>query len=440
MALEALRGRRIAVGVGGGIAAYKACELVRELMRAGADVRVAMTEAAQAFVTPLTFQALSNHPVLTHAYDAAQEAGFGHIELARWAEVFVLAPATADLLARVRAGMANDGVTSALLAYRGPVVLAPSMNTAMYESARTQENLAFLRADPRVSVAAPGEGLLACGEVGAGRLAEPRDIALAVAARLARGPLTGKRVLLTAGPTREHFDPVRFISNPSTGRMGLAMAHAARRLGAEVAVVLGPVPEADRTGLEVVDVVSAEDMAREVLARVEGADYFVATAAVSDWRPAVRHAQKQKKHAGDEALALVRTPDVLAEASARVHARGGAARRPLLVGFAAETERVLEHAREKLVRKALDAIVANDVSAPGAGFAVDTNRVSLLTRGGARADLEGSKREVAERLWALLAPLVPGAGGAGEAGAPGGADGADGADGAGGAQRSAGER
>lgn len=407
MALEVLRGRRVAVGVGGGIAAYKACELVRELVRAGAEVRVAMSEAAQAFVTPLTFQALSNHPVLTHAYDETQEAGFGHIAFARWAEVFVVAPATANLLARVRAGMADDGVTTALLAFRGPVLLAPAMNTAMYENARTQENLAALRADPRITVVEPGAGLLACGELGAGRLAEPEELAAAVARTLSAGPLHGKRVLLTAGPTREHLDPVRFISNPSTGRMGLAMAHAARALGAEVTVVLGPVAEADRTGLTVVDVVSAEDMAREVLARVDGADFLVATAAVSDWRPAVRFPHKRKKHEGPEALELVRTPDVLAEASRRVH---GAGRRALLVGFAAETERVLEHAQEKLVRKALDAIVANDVTAPGAGFAVDTNHVTLLTRDGGRTDLEGTKRQVAERLWTLLAPLAPGEG------------------------------
>ncbi|MCI0573433.1 MAG: bifunctional phosphopantothenoylcysteine decarboxylase/phosphopantothenate--cysteine ligase CoaBC [Myxococcaceae bacterium] len=408
MALDVLRGRRIAVGVGGGIAAYKACELVRELMRAGADVRVSMTQAAQAFVTPLTFQALSNHPVLTHAYDAAQEAGFGHIELARWAELYVLAPATADLLARVRAGMANDGVTSSLLAYRGPVVLAPSMNSAMYENERTQENLDALRAEPRYSVVEPSAGKLACGEVGPGRLADVPDIVAGVAERLGAGPLAGKKVLITAGPTREYLDPVRFISNPSTGRMGLAMAHAARRLGAEVTVVLGPVPEEDRNGLTVVDVVSAEDMAREVLAHLDGMDFLVATAAVSDWRPAERSAQKRKKHEGPEVLELVRTPDVLAEASRRVHA---GTRRPVLVGFAAETERVLEHAREKMLRKGLDAIVANDVSAPGAGFAVDTNRVTLLTRQGAQVELEGSKRDVAVRLWehlaTNLAPTLP---------------------------------
>lgn len=404
MDVSALKGRRIAVGVGGGIAAYKACELVRELVRAGADVRVAMTEAAQAFVTPLTLQALSGHPVLTHAYDAAQEAGFGHIDFARWAELYVLAPATADLLARVRAGMGNDAVTTSLLAYRGTVLLAPSMNVAMWENPLTQANLAALRADARFRQVGPGSGGLACGETGAGRIAEAQEIAQACASLLGPGPLAGKRVLVTAGPTREFLDPVRFLSNPSTGRMGLALAHAARRLGADVTVVLGPVEGAQREGLDVVDVVSAEDMARETLARVERADLLLAAAAVSDWRPDARAPQKVKKTERPEALTLVRTPDVLAEASRRV---APLARRPVLVGFAAETERVLEHAREKLEKKGLDAIVANDVTAPGAGFGTETNRVTVLTRAGLTRELAGPKREVAHGILSLLLEAFP---------------------------------
>ncbi|XXF80822.1 bifunctional phosphopantothenoylcysteine decarboxylase/phosphopantothenate--cysteine ligase CoaBC [Myxococcaceae bacterium GXIMD 01537] len=400
----ALQGRRVVVGVGGGIAAYKACDLVRELGRAGAEVRVAMTEAARQFVTPLTFQALSGHPVLTDYFDPAQEGNFGHLDLARWAELYVVSPATADLLARLRAGMANDAVTTSLLAFRGPVVLAPAMNVAMWENRLTQENLAALLSEPRFSVVGPGAGMLACGDVGAGRLAEPKDIAAAVAARFGPGPLAGKRVLVTAGPTREHLDPVRFISNPSTGKMGMALAAEARAMGAQVTVVLGPVGPVDRAGLEVIDVVSAEDMAREVLARVDSADVFIATAAVSDWRPEARAPQKVKKSEGPQAVTLVRTPDVLAEASRRV---AGRAKRPLLVGFAAETERVLEHAREKLQRKGLDAIVANDVTAPGAGFGVDTNQVTVLTRDGAPRDLAGSKREVARGILAFLCQPSP---------------------------------
>ncbi len=402
MDASALQGRRVVVGVGGGIAAYKACELVRELQRAGAEVRVAMTEAARQFVTPLTFQALSGHPVLTDYFDPNQEGNFGHLDLARWAELYVVAPATADLLARVRVGMAGDAVTTSLLAFKGPVLLAPAMNVAMWENRLTQENVAALAADPRFAFVGPGAGMLACGDVGAGRLAEVTAIAAAAAGRLGHGALSGRRVLITAGPTREFLDPVRFISNPSTGKMGLALAEAARKLGAKVTVVLGPVGVVDRTGLEVVDVVSAEDMAREVLARVEAVDWFIATAAVSDWRPETRAPQKVKKGEQPEALRLVRTPDVLAEASRKVAA---ASRRPLLVGFAAETERVLEHAREKLERKGLDAIVANDVTAPGAGFGTDTNRVTVLVRSGAPKELEGTKLEVAHGILELLLGL-----------------------------------
>ncbi|AGC46172.1 phosphopantothenoylcysteine decarboxylase/phosphopantothenate--cysteine ligase [Myxococcus stipitatus DSM 14675] len=401
MDASALKGRRIVVGVGGGIAAYKACELVRELQRAGAEVRVAMTEGARQFVTPLTFQALSGHPVLTDYFDPSQEGNFGHLDLARWAHAFVIAPATADLLARLRAGMANDAVTTSLLAFRGPVVLAPAMNVAMWDNAMTQENVAALLSHSRFSMVGPGAGLLACGDVGEGRLADVPAIAAAVAARFSPGPLAGKRVLLTAGPTREFLDPVRFISNPSTGKMGMALAQAARELGASVTVVLGPVGSVDRSGLEVVDVVTAEEMAREVLGRVAEADVFIATAAVSDWRPELRAAQKVKKGSvdGPETLRLVRTPDVLAEASRKV---SGQTRRPVLVGFAAETERVLEHAREKLERKGLDVIVANDVTAPGAGFGTDTNRVTVLTRTGAPRELQGSKDAVARGILELL--------------------------------------
>ncbi len=404
MDASALQGRRVVVGVGGGIAAYKACELVRELGRAGAEVRVAMTEAARQFVTPLTFQALCGHPVLTDYFDPAQEGNFGHLDLARWAELFIIAPATADLIARIRAGLGDNAVTTSLLAFRGPVLLAPAMNVAMWENEQTQENLAALLSKPRFRAVGPGSGMLACGDVGAGRLADVGHIVSAAAGCFAQGTLAGRRVLITAGPTREYLDPVRFISNPSTGKMGLALAQAARALGAQVTVVLGPVGSVDRTGLDIVDVVSAEDMAREVLARVEQVDCFIASAAVSDWKPQARAPQKVKKGEGPEALTLVRTPDVLAEASQRV---AGRARRPALVGFAAETERVVEYARSKLERKGLDAIVANDVTAPGAGFGVETNRVTVLTRDGQQRDFSGTKLEVARSLFEMLGVYLP---------------------------------
>jgi phosphopantothenoylcysteine decarboxylase/phosphopantothenate--cysteine ligase len=273
------------------------------------------------------------------------------------------------------------------------------MNTAMWENAITQQNVKTLLTDPRYRTVGPASGLLADGDSGAGRLAEPDVIVKAAEAFVANGPLQGKRVLLTAGPTREHLDPVRFISNPSTGKMGLAVAHAARALGAEVTVVLGPVPSAERGGLEIIDVTTAEQMRDSVLAQIEDADYFIATAAVSDYKPATVAAQKLKKSEGDEAVTFVRTPDVLAEASRKVTA---SAKRPVLVGFAAETERVIEHALQKLVAKNLDFIVANDVSAPGVGFGGDSNTVTVLARGGQRVEASGTKREVAETIWKAL--------------------------------------
>lgn len=397
--MGALSGRRVAVGVGGGIAAYKACELVRELRRRGAEVRVALTAAAQQFVTPLTFQSLSGHPALTDYFDPGQEALFGHLHLARWAELYVLAPATADLLARVRAGMANDAVTTSLLAFRGPVMLAPAMNVAMYENPITQENLHALLAHTRYRAVGPDSGLLADGDVGPGRLAEVTEIAAACERALESGPLAGKKVLVTAGPTREPIDPVRFISNPSTGKMGLALAHEARARGAAVTVVLGPVAEAARDGLEVVDVHTAEEMAREALARASEADFFIATAAVSDYRPKHVAPQKIKKSDEPEVLELVRTPDVLLEVSRLVRQ---AARRPVLVGFAAETQRVLEYAQKKLADKGLDFVVANDVSEAGAGFGADTNHVHVLPAAGSPVELSGSKREVAAKIWDVL--------------------------------------
>ncbi len=394
----------MALGVGGGIAAYKACELARELMRAGASVRVAMTSAAQKFVTALTFQALTGAPVLTELLEPTQEAGYGHLDLARWAEVFVVAPATADLLARIRAGMADDAVTTSLLAFRGPVLLAPAMNVAMWQNEQTQENIAALADWPRFRVVDPEVGLLADGEYGPGRLAQVPAIVEAAAGLGALGDLAGKRVLITAGPTREALDPVRFLTNASTGKMGLALAQSARARGAEVTVVLGPVAVPATEGVEIVRVTTAEQMAGEVLARIEGADFFVASAAVSDYRPAQVAAQKVKKGEAPEVLTLVRTPDVLLEAARKVAGLPG---RPLLVGFAAETERVLEHARDKLARKGLDLIVANDVTEPGAGFGVDTNRVTLLTRDGRELPFAGTKLEVAARVWDVAVAMVP---------------------------------
>jgi len=403
-----LKGRHIVVCVGGGIAAYKAGDLIRELRRQGATVRVAMTKAAQEFITPLTLQSLSGQPVLTDYFDPKQEAQFGHLHLARWADAFVVAPATADLLARVRAGQANDAVTTSLLAFRGPVLLAPAMNTAMWDNEFTQQNVRALLQIPRFRMVGPGVGPLADGDVGAGRLAELAELIEATEALGSAGPLAGRKVLITAGPTREPMDPVRFVSNPSTGKMGLAMAHVARARGAEVTVVLGPVSDSlSREGLEVVEVNTADQMAAAVLERVSGSDYFIATAAVSDWKPAQVASEKTPKSNGPETLTLVRTPDVLASASAQVYGASAAgSKRPVLVGFAAQTHELEKYALEKLARKRLDFIVGNDISAPGAGFGSDTNRVSVWSSAGKRVDAQGPKREVASRIWDIVAPVT----------------------------------
>ncbi len=396
---ESLHGRNVLVAVGGGIAAYKACDLVRELRRAGAEVRVAMTRGAGEFVTPLTLQSLSGHPVFTDTFEAGQDHDFGHLQLARWADVVVVVPATADLLARMAAGLGNDAVTTTLLAFRGPVLLAPAMNTAMWDHAETQAAVATLSGQKRYRLVGPVSGLLADGDVGMGRLAEQKDVVEAVIALAVQGPLAGQRVLVTAGPTREPMDPVRFISNPSTGRMGLAMAEVARALGAHVTVVLGPVEVQAPKGLEVVRVTTADAMLAAVMPRVEVADFLVAAAAVSDWKPAAVSAQKVKKSDGPQTLTLVRTPDVLATAAARVH---GNPRRPVLIGFAAETEAVEAYARAKLTQKRLDFVVANDVSQAGAGFGVDTNQVVVLSAAGEVLRAAGTKREVAKAIWSVV--------------------------------------
>jgi len=388
-----LTGRRIALGVGGGIAAYKACDLVRELQRAGATVRVAMTPAAREFVTPLTLQSLSGHPVFTDPFDPAQDSSFGHLHLPRWADAFVIAPATADLIARIRGGMGNDAVTTALLAFRGPVLLAPAMNTAMWDNPITQANVKALLADTRFRVVGPDVGPLADGDVGAGRLAELPKIVAAAEALATAGPLTGKRVLITAGPTREHLDPVRFISNPSSGKMGLALADAARARGAAVTVVLGPTSAAVPDGLEVVRVTSADEMHAAVMLRLGACDVFLACAAVSDFKPAARAEHKVKKDAAPDTVKLQRTPDILAEASAKL------AGKALVIGFAAESENVIANAKKKLEAKKLDFIVANDTSA----FESETNTVTVLSRDGRAVELKGEKRELASQIWGVVA-------------------------------------
>ncbi len=399
-----LAGRRIVWGFGGGIAAYKACHALRLFMHAGAEVRAAMTVGATHFVSPLTVQALSGGSVLTDVLEPAQDAQYGHLDLVRGADLMVLAPATADLIARVRAGMGNDAVTTSALATRCPILVAPAMNVAMWENELVQANVEALRGLGRFHFVGPASGLLADGDVGAGRLAEPEEI-LEVALRLlAPQDLRGVRITITAGPTREHLDPVRYLSNPSTGRMGYALAAAARDRGAEVTLLSGPTELEAPADVRVVSIVSAEELLGAALERVSDSDVFIAAAAVADQRPAARAEHKVKKQPGPETLVLERTPDVLATFSGRVR---GSAPRPVLVGFAAETEELEVNARRKLVAKNLDLIVANLVGQPDRGFGSEDNEVLLLEASGEAHPLPlQSKAEVAGAILDRVAAVL----------------------------------
>jgi len=401
--MHPLNGRRIVFGFGGGIAAYKACHALRLFVHAGAEVRAAMTRGATAFVSPLTVQALSGAPVLTDVLEPTQDAQYGHLDLARGADLVVLAPATADLIARVRAGMGDDAVTTTVLAARCPILMAPAMNVAMWANEQVQANVAALRATGRFHFVGPASGLLADGDVGEGRLSEPEEILAAASRVLLPKDLRGVRVVVTAGPTREFLDPVRFLSNPSTGRMGYAIAAAARDRGAEVTLVTGPTELPRPGGVKVVEIVSAQDLLDAALACMGETDVFVAAAAVADQRPASRAPQKVKKQPGPETLVLERTPDVLASFSEAVRSR---APRPILVGFAAETEGVEANARRKLEGKQLDLVVANDVSEEGSGFGTETNRVWFVDGEGAHALERQPKGGVAQAILDRVAALL----------------------------------
>jgi phosphopantothenoylcysteine decarboxylase/phosphopantothenate--cysteine ligase len=396
--MSELSGRNVVLGVGGGIAAYKACELARLFVRGGATVRVAMTRAATSFVGPLTFQALTGAPPLVDVLDPLQDRAYGHLELARAADLLVVAPATADLIARLRAGMADDAVTTTALACECPALLAPSMNTRMWSQAVVQDNVAALQ-KRGWQLVGPDAGALADGDVGEGRLAEPEAIAQAAARLLGPRDLAGRKVVVTAGPTREPIDPVRFVSNPSTGKMGFAVARVAARRGAHVVLVSGPVDLPDPSKVKVVRVLTADEMAEAVEGAAEGLDLFVGAAAVSDYRPREAAGQKKKKADEEETITFTRTPDILAALGKRFAGRAGA---PVVVGFAAETEGLLENAKKKLAAKKCDLVVANRVGRPGAGFGGDRNRV-VLVGPGERANVEGTKEEVAEAIldWAV---------------------------------------
>lgn len=391
-------GPRVLLAVGGGIAAYKAAELIRRLRGQCCEVRVALTRAAAAFVSPLSFQALSGHPVRLDPFDPAAEAGMDHIELARWAERLVVAPATADLIARLALGLADDLPTTLALATTAPLYLAPAMNQAMWRHPATQANLATLRQRGAL-ILGPTEGSQACGEVGPGRMLEPELIAQALLhtpGGPAVRPLEGVRTLITAGPTREPLDPVRYLGNRSSGRMGYALAEALADLGARVILVSGPTSLPPPTRCDWVPVQSAAQMHAAVMSRISECDLFAATAAVADYRPAVPETQKIKKGEGELVLRLVRNPDILAEVAARPQP-------PFTLGFAAETEDLEEYARAKLIAKGLDLIAANHVGGKEGGFEREDNALVVLWRGGRRDFPLMPKRQLARDLALLIA-------------------------------------
>lgn len=402
-------GKTVVVGITGGIAAYKMCEAVRLLVQAGATVRVILTRAGAEFVTPLTLQTLSGNPVARDTFDLNEESKIGHIRLADEAAALLIAPATANMIAKLAAGMADDLLTTVVLATRAPVLVAPAMNVHMYENPVVRNNIARLVEAGRI-VIEPESGSLACGYEGAGRLPEPRLLVEEVAVAVSAKDLAGARVVVTAGPTLEALDPVRHIANRSSGKMGYAMARVARRRGARVTLVSGPTALEAPRGAELVAVTSAREMENAVLREVTRSDVVIMAAAVGDYRPAAQAKHKIKRGRGALELQLVQNPDILASLRAR-------SRECLLVGFAAETRDLVANARRKLRAKGLDLVVANDVAAEGAGFDVDTNIVTLIGRGGRIERLPKMAKEdvaaaILDRVCAMrksreLAPATP---------------------------------
>jgi phosphopantothenoylcysteine decarboxylase/phosphopantothenate--cysteine ligase len=386
-----LQGRTVVVALTGGIACYKACEVVRLLVRAGARVRVVMTAAARQFVTPLTLQTLSGNPVATDTFSPTEESEIGHIRLADTADAIVVAPATANVIAKAATGIADDLLTTVLLATRAPLVLAPAMNVHMWEHPTVHENLARLVARG-ARVVGPASGSLACGYEGTGRLAEPEDVVEEILRALAPQDLAGERIVVSAGPTQEPVDPVRYLSNHSSGKMGYALARVARRRGADVTLVTGPTALPAPPGVTTVAVRTAAEMAHAMERAFARATVVVMAAAVADYRPRAPRSRKMKKATATLALELQRTTDILAGLGVRKGRR-------VVVGFAAETHDVVAEARRKLAAKRLDLIVANDVTAPGAAFGSDTNVVRLIDADGLDEALPLlPKDDVADRI------------------------------------------
>ncbi len=372
--MQALTNKRILLGITGGIAAYKAADLTRRLQDQGADVRVVMTRGATEFITPLTLQALSNHTVHLDLLDAETESAMGHIELARWADLIIVAPATADFIARLAMGRGDDLLTTVCLATECRIAIAPAMNQAMWAKKATQENCRKLQ-DMNVLIFGPDEGRQACGETGAGRLLNVDEIVIEAASQFASGLLAGKKVVITAGPTREAIDPIRYISNHSSGKQGYALAEAALEAGAMVTLIAGPTNLTPHDRVQLVPVVSTKQMYDAVMKEIPDTDLFIGVAAVADYRPANIETQKIKKNAETSnqsmTLSLIENPDIIA-------AVASAEKRPFTVGFAAETNNLIEYASKKLINKGLDLIVANNVADSLIGFNSDENQTAVL--------------------------------------------------------------
>jgi len=394
--MQRLVNKRILLGVTGGIAAYKSADLVRRLQDAGAEVRVVMTQGACEFITPLTMQALSGYPVHTDLLDPRAEAAMGHIELARWADLVLIAPASADFLARMAYGHGNDLLATLCLATGAPVAVAPAMNQQMWADQATQKNQLILQ-EKGVHIFGPGAGSQACGEVGPGRMQDPAEIIQQAAEVFDYELLTGKHLVITAGPTREPIDPVRYLTNKSSGKMGFALAQAAAEAGARVTLIAGPVALDTPNRVKRIDVVRAEDMHEASLKAVEeGCDIFIATAAVADYRPTVTADHKIKKSTEEIHLTLVKNPDIIAAVASH-------AKRPFTVGFAAETQDVIEYAQGKLKSKKLDMIATNDVSGTNVGFNSDNNALTVIWPGGHKVLPLASKAQIAKQLIELIA-------------------------------------
>ena len=396
--MQRLQNKRIVLGVTGGIAAYKSAELVRTFIKSGAEVRVVMTPAALEFITPLTLQALSHNPVHLDLLDTEAEAGMGHIELARWADRVVVAPATADLIARLAQGQANDLLSTLCLATNAPICLAPAMNQGMWRNTTTQHNCRVLK-ERNIVLFGPDEGTQACGDVGPGRMLEPDVIADNVAKTFKTQLLAGVNLMITAGPTQEALDPVRFLSNHSSGKMGYALAAAAAEAGAQVTLVSGPVNQPVPERLRTVTVTTAKQMYDAVHAEVSQQDIFIGCAAVSDYRPETVSDEKIKKATGGDdqimTLRLVKNPDIIGSVAARN-------KPPFMVGFAAETNNVLSYAADKLKRKRLNLIVANNIAQAGVGFGVDTNEVTVLGAEFEEKISLSSKSVLSEKLLTII--------------------------------------